>query len=119
VCRLRYQGLTYPGYLDHGMPSEYGNGAAEVLAKVRDNPAMRQELVSEQLRPGDIERAALEWRSVLNHICCAPDFPWERWRELQELARTFVASHFSIAQERELPELTVAQRQRYDCHLRW
>lgn len=118
VCRLRYHGLSCPGYLYQGMPTEYGNGAAEVLAKVRDNPATKAGLVSDNLRHGDIERAQLEWRSILNHVACAPDHPWDRWRELRELARVFVASHFAVAETLELPELTPAQRERYNCRLR-
>nr|WP_281398101.1 DEAD/DEAH box helicase [Ruficoccus amylovorans] len=119
VCRLRYHGLTCPGYLEQGVPPEYGNGAAEVLAKIRTSPGSRAELVTENLRHGDIERALLEWRSILNHICFAPDYHWERWRELKELARVFVATYFSLAQVSDLPELTHAQRQRFNCRLRW
>ena len=119
ICRLRYHGTTCPGYLSQGVPTEYGNGAAEVLAKVRANPSLRTEFVSDTLRPGDIERAALEWRSVLNHVCSAPDYAWGRWRDLQELARAYVAQHFAVAQVTAVPELTPAQRQRFDCLLRW
>ena len=119
VCRLRYHGLTCPGYLEQGVPPEYGNGAAEVLAKIRTTPGARAELVSDNLRHGDIERALLEWRSILNHVCFAPDYPWDRWRELKELARVFVASYFSVTQVADLPELTPAQRERFNCRLRW
>jgi superfamily II DNA/RNA helicase len=119
TCRLRYHGITCPGYLEQGVPPEYGNGAAEVLAKIRTTPGARAELVSDTLRHGDIERALLEWRSILNHLCFAPDYPWERWRELKELARVFVATYFSVYQVADLPELTPAQRQRFNCRLRW
>ncbi len=119
ICRLRYHGLTCPGYLEQGVPPEYGNGAAEVLTKIRTTPGARAELVSDNLRHGDIERALLEWRSILNHLSFAPDYNWDRWRELKELARVFLASYFSVTQVADLPELTPAQRQRFNCRLHW
>jgi hypothetical protein len=86
LCRLTYQGMTCAGYLDRGVTLEYGEGAAEVIQRVRANPAILQHYINETLRPGDIERAYLEWRSVLNHVIHAPDYEWERWRELREAA---------------------------------
>jgi hypothetical protein len=51
------------------------------------------------LGPGDIDRAIIEWRSLLRQIAHAPELDWARWRELRVLAR-------STLQETESPTLT-------------
>lgn len=113
VCRMTYRGATMPGYLAHGVPSEYGNGASEILRLIRDNPTTRNQLVTESLRAGDIERAFLEWRSLLHHIAAAPELQWERWSELQAEAQAHVGSLGRSSGLDRLPELTLAQRIRY------
>lgn len=114
VCRLTYGGLSYPGYLEHGVPPSYGCGASEVLAAVLDNSKRKTEFVGNDLHAGDIERAILEWRSVLNHVCFAPDAEWDRWMDLKDLAGVFIASNFHVSDLPELPELTAAQTGRYE-----
>lgn len=118
LCRLTYRGLTAEGYLNQGIPQGYGEAASEVLAAIRENPAARNKYISPQLGSGDIERAALEWRSLLNHIAFAPDYPCERWMEFKELARVYISTHFQFQRQPELPELTPAQlRHRTPQHL--
>jgi hypothetical protein len=39
------------------------------------------------IRRGDIERAILEWKSLLRHILHAADPLFPRWNELQAAAR--------------------------------
>lgn len=112
LCRLTYQGFTCEGYLDGGVPPGYGHGAAEVLADVQDTPATAHQYVGDELRHGDIERAALEWRSLLNHIAFAPDHPWSRWQDFRDLVRSYVFTHFSVTRLIELPRLTQAQKTR-------
>lgn len=114
LCRLTYRGLTAPSYLDGGLPPGYGNGAAEVIRILRDTPDATNRFLGDELRPGDIERASLEWRSILNHIAFAPDFYWDRWMDFKELARQYVLSHFGIIRLAELPPLTPAQRTRFE-----
>lgn len=113
VCRAAFGTLTIEGYLRKGVPPDYGDGAAEVLDEVRRNPQRRQQFKSEELRPGDIERAALEWRSLLSHVAHAPDYDWDRWRALQEAARERLARAGPSSRTcGELPDLTPDQRQR-------
>lgn len=114
LCRLTYRGLTAPGYLEGGLPPGYGNGASEVIAALRDKPDAHHQFLGDELRHGDIERASLEWRSILNHIAFAPDFYWDRWTDFKELARQYVLSHFGIIRLAELPPLTPAQRTRFE-----
>jgi hypothetical protein len=42
------------------------------------------------LRHGDIERALVEWRSLLRHIVLAPAYPLPRWTELKAAAKELV-----------------------------
>jgi len=114
LCRLTYRGMTCNGYLEGGVPPGYGNGAAEVIAALRESPDAAHRFLGDELRHGDIERASLEWRSILNHIAFAPDFHWDRWLEFKELARQYVLSNFGIIRLAELPALTAQQRQRFD-----
>ncbi|MGF1449744.1 MAG: DEAD/DEAH box helicase [Opitutales bacterium] len=113
ICRMTYRGATLSGYLVHGVPTEYGNGASEILRLIRDNPATRHQLITENLRAGDIERAFLEWRSLLNHIAGAPGLDWERWTQLQGQARQHLEALPQSPSPQSLPELTFSQRLRY------
>ncbi|WP_309384323.1 DEAD/DEAH box helicase [Cerasicoccus frondis] len=114
LCRLTYRGMTAPGYLEGGLPPGYGNGASEVIAALKETPDAAHRFLGDELRPGDIERANLEWRSILNHVAFAPDFYWDRWMEFKELARQYVLSHFGIIRLAELPALTPQQRTRFE-----
>ncbi|MDR2981032.1 MAG: DEAD/DEAH box helicase [Puniceicoccales bacterium] len=99
-CSLTYRGITIPGYLREGMPLEYGAGAAETLMELEKNPGGAQRMTDEFLNIGDIERARLEWESLLNHIVHAPAYPWNRWLALQEAARKI---SYQVAQASSLP----------------
>jgi len=83
LCQRVYDRADHPGYLEMGVPIQYGAGAAEVMREVIANPNARPKFTSEGLRAGDIERALMEWRSILRHIAAAPDLDWARWRELK------------------------------------
>ncbi len=86
VCQRTYQRADVEGYLEMGVPPDYGAGAAEAVRALEEGQP-RQKLLTESVRMGDLERAAIEWRSLLRHIALAPDFPWERWQQLQKEAR--------------------------------
>jgi hypothetical protein len=79
--------VDHDGYLRFGIPSEYGAGASEAVRGIVQHGLPRQQLLSDTLRMGDIERALLEWRSLLRHIAHAPAYAWERWTMLQDAAR--------------------------------
>jgi hypothetical protein len=97
------------GYLSMGVPVEYGAGAAEVVLEIIQHGTPLTKLQTDTLRTGDIERALIEWRSILRHIALAPDFEWDRWRELQRAASSHIDSN-APARPPELPALTAAQR---------
>ena len=111
ICQLAYERVDLPGYLEMGVPPEYGAGAAEVVRAIVEHGVSRHKLVTEFLRTGDIERGIIEWRSLLRHIVWAPDFDWDRWRELKTKAARFIDTTESPALV-DLPPLTAAQQRR-------
>ena len=111
LCQRIYERADNPGYLEMGVPAHYGSGAAEVMREVAQNPGAKSRLTSDSLRAGDIERALMEWRSLLRHIVHAPDLKWERWRELKAAAQHHVEKSTSPALA-EFPPLLAAQQRR-------
>ena len=81
------------------------------------HPANRQRLLNESLRAGDLERALTEWRSLLLHVASAPDYPWDRWRELQAAARQHVERAVALSGLPVFPPLSAAQLRRYHHRL--
>jgi hypothetical protein len=111
LCQRIYKRLDFPGYLSMGVPPQYGSGASEVVREIVTSPASRYKLTNEVLRHGDIERALMEWRSLLRHIVAAPDFDLARWRDLKVLAEKYAESTKSPALI-DLPPLLASQQQR-------
>jgi hypothetical protein len=90
LCQRIYGRADYPGYLTMGVPVHYGAGASEVVRALVADPRSRHKLTSELLRHGDIERALVEWRSILRHIVLAPAYPLLRWTELKQAVEKLV-----------------------------
>lgn len=111
LCQRTYDRADHPGYLEMGTPVHYGSGASEVIREMVANPGARYRLTSDALRSGDIERALMEWRSLLRHIVHAPDLEWQRWRALKAAAQHFVETTTSPALL-EFPPLLAAQQRR-------
>lgn len=82
ASRAAYGHVDHEGYLRTGLGEGYGENAWETIERhlagksARDGEASR----------GDVERAILEWKSLLRHIVHAPDADAPRWRELQAAA---------------------------------
>jgi superfamily II DNA/RNA helicase len=91
VCQRTFRNADYEGYLRFGVPAEYGAGASEAVRGIVQLGLPRQQLLSDTLRMGDIERALLEWRSLLRHVAHAPAHDWPRWEALQTVARATLA----------------------------
>ncbi len=111
LCQRVYERADHPGYLEMGVPIHYGSGASEVIREVVTNPSGRYRLTSEALRHGDVERALMEWRSLLRHLAAAPDWEWERWRELKASAQSLLERSASPAFF-DFPPLLAAQQRR-------
>jgi hypothetical protein len=84
-----------------GVPVNYGAGASEVVREIIEHGSSKQKLLTESLRPGDIERAVVEWRSLVRHIALAPDFPLPRWQALKAAC----AKHVNLASGNSIPQL--------------
>lgn len=90
LCQQKYERADHPGYLQHGVPTEYGAGASEAVRDILILGIPRQKLLTEALRLGDLERAIIEWRSILRHIAFAPDYDWDRWHALKAAAKRWM-----------------------------
>ncbi len=111
LCQRIYDRADIPGYLEMGVPLGYGSGASETIREIVQHQTPRRALLTDALRQGDIERALIEWRSLLRHITWAADYPCERWRALRSAA----AAHMDSAPSpslAHLPPLTSSQRRR-------
>ncbi len=111
LCQRIYGRADYPGYIEMGVPVHYGSGASEVIRELVANPSARYRMTNESLRSGDIERALMEWRSLLRHIVGAPLLEWERWRLLQTAAAHLIGSTTSPAAV-GFPPLLASQQSR-------
>jgi superfamily II DNA/RNA helicase len=107
---------SIPGYLENGLPPKYGAGAEQVVSSVHKNPLNKHSWTTELLGAGDIDRIIIEWRSLLRRIIHAPDLDWDRWRELQRVAKT-VLNETESPTLLELPPLQFNQTRRVDHRL--
>ncbi len=117
ICARTYQRADHPGYLEMGVPPDYGDGAAQAVLEMVQHPGGRHRLLNDLLRPGDLERALTEWRSLLLHVAMAPDHSWDRWQALQRAARKLVQTVEPGALP-AFPPLSAAQQRRYQHRLR-
>jgi hypothetical protein len=123
ICEQTYHRFTVEGWLDHGLPPQYGFGAAEVIHALVEQKARRGELAaaSEFADRGDIDRLLTEWRSLLRLVVNAPalDIPKTpalgaaglavRWDDFRALCRTQLGANKAGAPP-DLPLLTAEQR---------
>jgi hypothetical protein len=110
LCQRIYGRADYPGYLTMGVPVQYGAGASEVVRALVADPRSKHKLTNELLRHGDIERALVEWRSILRHIVVAPAYPLSRWTELKAAAEELVDKTASPTSAVDLATLVPLQQ---------
>ncbi len=116
ACHQAYGLQTIPGYLENGLPPQYGAGAEVIVAAVHRDPAARHAWAGELLGPGDIDRVIIEWRSLLRQIAHAPALDWPRWQALQARARAILQETTSPTPT-ELPPLEPHQTRRLEHRL--
>jgi hypothetical protein len=107
LCQRVYDRAEFAGYLTMGVPLDYGNGASEVVRDMVEHGTARSKLLTESLRHGDIERALIEWRSLLRHILWAPDYPLPRWRALKSTTAEMLEKTTSPAASLTLPKRVI------------
>ena len=108
LCRTMYHGQTRLPYLLKGIPPTYQDGAAEKVraAYLEEKWGDPQESIS----IGDIQRAYIEWKSLLHHIATAPRLDIPRWKELQDAAREMISDTMPSPSSADLPPLSLEQR---------
>jgi superfamily II DNA/RNA helicase len=116
ACHQEFGSLSIPGYLENGLPPKYGSGAEKVVAAVHKNPLDKHRWVSDLTGPGDIDRVIIEWRSLLRQIAHAPPLDWDRWNDLQRVARETLNDTESPTLT-DLPPLEYFQTKRVDHRL--
>lgn len=85
ASREIYGHVDFPGYLSAGLCEGYGEATWEAIEEYSSHGL--RDLREYHISGGDIERAILEWQSLLRHILHAPDPRAPRWGELQEAAQ--------------------------------
>lgn len=119
TCRNTYGYINHHGYLEHGLPVDYGEGAAELLTALLHPETPDAGELRRGVAEGDISRAYIEWLSLLRHIVHAPAHPWQRWLALQEEAGRMLKKHGKTLRHLfhlDLPPLTNKQRQSRPRH---
>jgi superfamily II DNA/RNA helicase len=112
VCRQAFGFNDCPGYLKGGLPLEYGEGATEIL-RDRKGFLAGGDVFEDDLKSGDLERAAIEWRSLLSLIAQGPVSENLRWTELQVEARRLVGKDSTEEELPLLPSMPARQRERF------
>jgi hypothetical protein len=119
ACRRAFGNRSFEGYLKHGLPPQYGDGAAEVIASFAHEPGKSRSLMSEILKPGDVQRIRLEWLSLLRQIVASPEVDWDRWQELQSAASVILEEDDAHLYLDDLPPLEHSQKTRVNHRLRF
>ena len=116
ACQRLFGPQTFTGYLENGVPPEYGAGAEEIAADVHKDPDGKNGWTTDFLGVGDIDRMIIEWRSVLRQIAHAPDLEWPRWQALKDRVKSILRETDSPTLT-ELPPLEYAQTKRVNHQL--
>ena len=116
VCHEKFALQTFSGYLENGLPPKYGSGAEAVVQSVHKNPLNKHGWITDLLGAGDIDRAIIEWRSLLRQITHAPELDWPRWTAFKAMAKTILNETESPTLT-ELPPLEYSQTRRVDHRL--
>ncbi|GAB1488229.1 hypothetical protein MASR2M8_06740 [Opitutaceae bacterium] len=120
VCEKAFHRLTIEGYLEEGLPPQYGYGASEVVQALVEKTARAGAILTdiENAGRGDIDRLMTEWRSLLRQIVSAaplavdaglPPLLVERWNDFRALCLAQLGEAKADALPM-LPPLTADQR---------
>ena len=113
ACRATYGFVNHNGYLNNGLPIDYGEGACEVIESLIHRDRRSSTTTPEGFAEGDVTRAYVEWISLIRHIVNAPTHPWSRWQELQAECEKSLKQHAKTLRHLfhiDLPPLTAKQR---------
>jgi hypothetical protein len=113
ACRATYGFVSHEGYLNQGLPVDYGEGAAEILSALLNKEERNGLQYSKGFQEGDVSRAYLEWVSLLRHVSHAPAHTWERWQQFQTACGLALEKHGKALRHlfhMDVPPLTAKQR---------
>lgn len=118
ACRQAHGAVDFEGYLRLGLPVQYGEGAAEVMSLMLEGKLFKllSHGVPLEFGAGDVERAFVEWLSLLRHITHAPALDNARWMELREAASRELALRDRRSPLDSLPELPASVLQKPPRH---
>ncbi len=118
-CRRAYGFINHHGYLESGLPVDYGEGAAEVLDSLLHHERRASFDMKSGVAEGDVSRAYIEWLSLIRHVTHTPDHPWERWQTLKQECASVLKHHTKTTRylfHLDLPPLTNKQKQSKPKH---
>jgi superfamily II DNA/RNA helicase len=115
ACQKAYRRFTGEGFIQDGIPVNYGAGGAEIVRILRAKKFVPMEGLPEHVHRGDIDRLLIEWKSLLRQVAgAAPEPDWPRWLAFQALCREELAAY----ERSSLPTLPVitAEQQKPVSH---
>ena len=115
-CRQAYGSANIAGYLENGLPQNYGDGASQIVYSLHKHTQSKHQWTTDLLGVGDIDRIVIEWRSRLRQISNTPPLSWDRWTELQTIAKSTLNETESPTTA-ILPTLSHQQKQRVNHRL--
>jgi len=114
ACRQAYGPVDFEGYLQLGLPTGYGEGAAEVVRLWLEGKShtLFSKGTTLEFGPGDIERAYIEWLSFLRHVRGAPDALIPRWKQLKDQAVELLKKHDRTSPLQNIPAIPTTELQK-------
>ncbi|MDX2080119.1 MAG: DEAD/DEAH box helicase [Terrimicrobiaceae bacterium] len=91
VARACFGHRDIEGYLEAGLSPGFGGGTWEAMETYREGGLRAVQTLAPDVSRGDLERASMEWKSLLRHILHCSDPRAPRWEELREAARRVLA----------------------------
>ncbi|MDR0532813.1 MAG: DEAD/DEAH box helicase [Verrucomicrobiales bacterium] len=118
ACQKAYGRFSIDGYLQWGVPPQYGYGANDVLRELLNKTRRKGQLTGEHSGIGDIDRLLTEWLSLLNQITHANTEGPPRWQELQSEARQWLTFQ-QLKPVLTLPPLIAEQKKPVNHRISW
>ncbi|MCH8475478.1 MAG: DEAD/DEAH box helicase [Opitutales bacterium] len=116
ACRKAYRRFSIPGFLEYGLPPQYGDGGGEAVRAIIENKESRRSQTNEHAGKGDVDRLLTEWTSLLRQIAQHPlESENTRWHQLQSWATAWLENH-STSTLPALPDLTAEQQKPIPHH---
>jgi superfamily II DNA/RNA helicase len=109
ACRKAYRRFTSEGFLEDGIPINYGTGGEIIVRLLRTKEFVPGNMLGEYANRGDVDRLWIEWTSLLRQIAGGESMEWPRWRELQALCRRELEMHGEDVLP-DVPPLTAEQQ---------